>query len=211
MNRILSVVLMVAITLATIPMSGCSSTNFVAALNAIVPAATAVIEVIAVYEGKPADPNAAQKIAQDVTAAEQFYADYQAALASLDAGQVASTKQKLEAGLQVLVSDIGLIEQVAQIKDPATQAKVSALVLLIQTGISIAEAVAGVQPVPVAAKLVRAGINPNSVKDVNSLVKAFNQVLVAKTGNSKVDAYTSKHQVHIHGKLARVASFGKLA
>jgi hypothetical protein len=52
---------------------------------------------------------------------------------------------------------------------------------------------------------------PNAVAaiDANKMVSTYNAILVQPSGNSKVDDYAKKHQIHAHSKAVRILSFGK--
>ena len=176
---------------------GCSAAQFITVLNEVTPAVLTVLQIVALFKGTPVDTTIPTKIQADVTALEKLYTDYQAAAAADQPG----IRNEITSAFAVLNADIGSVLTIAQVKDPATQAKIEALIALIQTAVTIAEAV--IPPSASSDQLVRA-----SKLTPGDFVDSYNKILTAKTGIAAVDAFTPKHRIHIHSKLTRVLTFG---
>lgn len=194
-NRILAAFLALILAITVPSMSGCSVSQFEAVLNEVGPAVSTILQIVAIAKGTAADTSLATKIAADVAAAEKVFADLQA---STEANK-GSLKAQLDADFVTLNNDLSSVFAIAQVSNKNTQAKITALVGLVESAVQIAEA----------------AIPSNSAKAVNApklsadeLVDSFNNVLVAKTGDVKIDSFTPKHKIHKHGKLVRVLSLG---
>ena len=176
-------------------LSACTVSQFEAVLNEVAPAVTTVIEIIALVKGVPANTAPAAKIASDVAGLEALYTTWQTDSAAAKPG----IEGQINAGFAVLQSDLTTVFSIAQVSDPNTQAKITALVGLIDSAVQIAEAA-----IP--------NSTPKSLKpltlDANGLVVSWNQILTAKTGNVAVDSYTPKHKLHVHGKFLRLVTVG---
>jgi hypothetical protein len=180
--------------------AGCSQSQFDAYLNVIGPAVLDVLQIVAVFSGKAANTSISDKVSADVAAIEKLYADYQSAAASQKAG----VQGEIQAAFTTLNSDLGSVFQLAQVSDKNTQAKITVLVGLIETGVNLALAV--INP-PVAAASLKGAQSPSLT--AAQLVSSFNATLTAKTGNAKVDALTPKlAKLHVHGKFVRMVTFG---
>lgn len=180
----------------TVLVAGCSVSQFEAVLNEIGPAVSTVIQIIAISKGTPADLTPVVKIATDVKTLETLYSDYQ----SVSAATQPTVAGHINSAFTVLNGDLASIFSATQVSDPQTQAKITALVALIQTGVNIAEAA-----VPSAnAKLQLKG----SHLTASDLADSFDKVLTAKTGHPEIDNFTSKHQIHEHGKFLRTITVG---
>jgi hypothetical protein len=177
--------------------TACSVSHFEAVLNEVAPAISTIIQIVAIVKGIPANTAIATKIGADVAALNKFYTDYEAASASGKAG----IESDINNGFTVLNSDLSTVFAVAQVSDPNTQAKVSALISLVETAVGIAEAA-----IPgTVAKLTKAPANLTA----SALVNSFNKILVAKTGNVTVDAFTPHHKLHVHGEFVRTITLGR--
>lgn len=194
-TKFLSLMLCFLMVFITVPMSGCSSTTFLTDLNLITPAVLNVLQIVALFEGVAVNSSLEAKVTGDVAAISKLYTDYQAAVGS-DKQTIAAD---ITAAFSVLNTDLATVYTVAQVKDPVTQAKIAALIGLIETAVQIAEAF--ITP-PTATRSSAASLT------ASQLVDSYNKILTAKTGNSKVDAYTSKHELHIHGTVVRHLTFG---
>lgn len=196
--------LAVALTGAmTFGLAGCSVSQFNTYLNAVVPALVDVLDIIAVFKGQAIPTNQSAlpaKIAADVAAVESIEATYQSAAAA----NKPTLEGEINAAFTTLNTDIGQVEQLAQISDPKTQAQVQVLIGLVESGVQLAE---GLVPATASAN---ANNTDASKLTPNELVDSFNKTLSAKTGNVKVDAIRPKlHRVHAHSLMVRVLSFGK--
>ncbi len=177
--------------------TACTMSQFDAVLNQIGPAITAIIDIIAIVRGTPANLNIASKVSADVAGIEKLQTD----LAKATSTSAPGIKADINAGFTVLTADLSTVYAMADVKDPNTQAKISALIALCDSAVQIAEAA-----IPSSAVLVSAKTVPNLT--ASDLVASWNKILIAKTGNKAVDSYTSKHELHLHSKLVRVITLG---
>lgn len=197
-TKSLSTMFLACILMLTTFTFGCSQAQFIAVLNEVGPAVTDILEIVALVRGTPADTSLATKISGDVSDVETLYTSYQAASAASKPGIEADINN----GFSVLNSDLTQVFQLAKVSDVNTQAKVTALIGLVQTGVTIAESL-----IPVSAARYKATA-PTSHLSAADLVTSYNHILVAKTGNKVVDAYTPKHKLHFHTEAVRVLSLG---
>ena|ERR1700679_2868636 len=183
-------VLAMTLMVVLIAPMGCSSAQFFSVLNEVAPAALDILQIVALFSGKPVSQGAVAKIDADVAALEKLYTDFEAAKA---AGTDTSVLlNDLNAGFSTLNADISSVLAIAQVSDPATQAKIEALILIVQSAVNIAEAI--IHPAVSAS--------PNHVAlSAADLADSYNKTLKAKTGNQLVDNYTKHHAVHSRGSL----------
>ena len=177
---------------------GCNVSQFEAVLNEVGPAVSTIIQIVALVRGTPADTTIASKVSADVASIESIYNDWTIASAQAKPG----LEGQIDAGFVTLNSDLNQVFSVAQVSDQNTQAKVTALVGLIETAVHIAEAAI---PTPTGRLMAK---NPPSMS-ANQLVDSYNKILVAKTGNKSVDAFTPKHKLHKnHSTIFHVVTLG---
>jgi hypothetical protein len=190
-------VLLVLLLCSTVTLQGCSVSQFSAVLNEVEPAIVTILQIVALVKGTTADLSPATKVGGDIANIEKIYGDWQTASAAAKPG--------IEAQLNVLFdtlnNDLAPIFSIAQVNNTNVQAKVTAFIALIQTAVNIAEAV-----IPATAK--RFGTNAPVKMDAETLVKSWNNILVAKTGNAMVDNYTPHHKLHYHGLFVRTITVG---
>src|SRR6185312_2379791 len=112
-------------------MVGCTfnASQFEQVLNEVAPAVQTIIEIIALVQNKPANVAISTKIGADTAALEKMYADFQAA----QPANKADVEKEINAGFTALNADLSSVFAVAQVSDANTQAKVTALISLIQT------------------------------------------------------------------------------
>lgn len=195
LNKIGTIFLAGILAVSTLGLGGCTSSEFTTDLDLIAPAVINVLEIIALFKGTPIDTSIPTKISADVAAIEKLYNDFQAATA----GQKPSVQTELNAAFAVLNTDIGTVLNLTQVSDLATQAKLVALVGLIETSIQIAEAFV----TPTAA------VSTTKYKLTDKqLISSYNSTLTSRTGYKSIDDYTQSHQLHIHGSLIRHLTFG---
>jgi hypothetical protein len=172
-------------TLATVSLlTACSVSQFEAVLNEIGPAVSTIIQIIAIVKGTPANLAPATKISADTAAIEKFYNDYQTASATSQPG----IRADIQNSFTVLNADLTTVFAVAQVSNTNTQAKITALIGLVESAVNIAEAA-----VPGTAAAAKA--TPAQVLTAKTLKSSFNSVLKAKTGDAAVDAFTAKHKL----------------
>ncbi|MGH9727504.1 MAG: hypothetical protein ACRD4V_02795 [Candidatus Acidiferrales bacterium] len=185
------------VLLPTVGLTGCNASQFETVLNEVGPAIGTILQIIAIVKGGAANLSLSSKVGADVAGIEKLYADFEAA----NSASKGAIKAEINAGFTTLNADLGTVFAIAQVSDKNTQAKITALIGLVQSAIAIAEA-AMPSSSPSAAV-----VTPLSL-DANSLVSSFNKILVAKTGNPAVDRATPHMKLHIHGGFVRMASMG---
>lgn len=196
---------LVTLLICSMIATGCSVTQFDAVLNEVGPAVTTILDIIALIKGVPVNTALASKVTADVAAIETLDTD----LITATAASAPGIRGDINAGFTVLTQDLGSIFVLANVSDVNTQAKLTALIDLIQSAVNIAEA-AIPGNTPTSMRTLRFGATSIPNLDASTLVGSWNQILVAKTGNKFVDAYTPKHKLHYHSKVWRIATAGVL-
>lgn len=176
---------------------GCafSVSQFEAVLQEVGPAVLTVLQIVALVKGGTANTALPAKIDSDVAGLEKLYTDWQAA----DATSKAGVEAQINTSFAVLTADLGTVFSIAQVSDVRTQEKISALLGLIQSAVQIAEA-AIPNPATKAGKPL--------ALTASGLADSYDKILVAKTGNAAVDAYTPTRKIHNHGKFLRTLTLG---
>jgi hypothetical protein len=169
-------------------------------LAAAAPALINILEIVAAADGQPVNANLAAKINTDAADIKQLAASF-AADGSTNA---CTTLQNAVASYQ---ADIQLVEQVAQVSDPATQTKIALLSDLVAGTVS---AITAVIPSCQAPASVTKSMKVGPPLKLRTFVVTYNDILKTKTGNAKVDAATSKLALHQHSKPLRWVSLGFL-
>lgn len=195
LNKLGILFLASVLTVATIPLAGCSSSQFIADLNLISPAVLNVLEIVALFQGSQVDQTIPAKINADVAAITKLYTDFQAA-SGANKGNI---QKEITAEFAVLNSDLSSVFTLAHVSNPNTQSKITALLGLIETSVTLAEDF--ITPPATTAT------NSYKLTD-NQLIDSYNKVLVARTGIKPVDDYTAKHEIHKHNFLVRHMTFG---
>jgi hypothetical protein len=205
-QKFLAVAMAVSMGFIMIPMSGCSAawtTTFDNILVAAAPALVDIISIVDIAEGKPLDSALINKVNADATSLKVLAADFAAASAAAAPAACA----QLEAAVQTYAADEATVASLAQVSDPATQAKVETLVALVAGTIA---AITAVIPACQTPAQLKATLNNTAVAvPLKTFVTSFDTVLVTKTGNAKVDAFTKSHKVHVHSKFVRIVTFGR--
>ena len=104
------------------------------------------------------------------------------------------------------------------IKDAATQAKVTAVVGIV---LSEVQSLAAIVPIVkgdaqnskaafAAVKMAPSAGQGRAPLSANEFVASYNSTLTARTGNAGLDRMTAGLQIHLHGKVERIASAGAL-
>lgn len=177
--------------------SGCNASQFEAVLNEIGPAISTILQIVALVQGGAANTALPAKVSADVAALEKLYADFEAA----NSTSKGSIEAEIQAGFTTLNADLSSVFSIAQVSDKNTQAKITALIGLVESAVQIAEA-AIPTPTPATARVAPVKL------DAESFVSSFNKILTAKTGNQEVDEKTPHLRIHHHGMFLRVVSFG---
>jgi hypothetical protein len=188
-KKFLALLLVPALAIS-LTMTACNMSQFEAVLNEIGPAIATILQIIAIVKGTPANTTLASKVSADVAGVEKLYNDFESA----DAASAPGIRADLQAGFTTLNGDISTIFNIAQVSDPNTQAKITALINLTETAVQIAEAAVPPAPGPAPAK-VSAAKTAAIYMSAKQLKSSFNSILVARTGNSQLDAWTAKHKI----------------
>lgn len=192
----------------TITVQGCNPvwvTTITDIVTAAVPALINILNIIAIAKGQTPNATLAAKIAADGTLIKTLTSDF--ATASTAAAPAACAQ--LQSAISVYMADQAEVMALANIADPATQAKVIALSALVA---GTATAILGLIPNCQQAAAMRASLANRIVPlPLKSFVKSYNANLVASTGNAAVDAYTKSHKVHVHDLFVRVITLGGAA
>lgn len=185
--------------------TACSTTWLTTMDNILVAAAPALINIlniIALAKGQPVNLALANKITADATTVKTLAADF--ATASGSAAPTACAQ--LQSAIATYSADQTQVMALANVSDSATQAKIEVLSSLVAGTVT---AVLAVIPSCTQAATMRASLETKAVPlPIKSFIKSYNTNLVVPTGDPAVDSYTSKHKVHVHGKLVRGLTFG---
>lgn len=193
MKAVLSVFLCLVLFFGS---AGCSVAQFTTVLNEIGPAIGVILQIVALAKGVPVGSGLQSKIAADAASVNKLIVDFDAA-GTADKGSI---EAEINGAFTVLQSDLGQVFVLCQVSNANTQAKLTSLIGLVQGLVQIAEAA-----IPTGAASVASKATPVSA---NQFVSTWNKTLTAKTGDSKVDAFTAKHQYHRHSMAARILSLG---
>lgn len=210
--------------------SGCS-TNWIAEAEqivaALIPAAANLLALVATLEGKTVTAgdlatiqNAGKEAGADLQLIQSLIAAYDKADAAVKPGilnQIQSAIGGVQGNLQGML--MGL-----DIKDTATQAKVTAVVGLmlseVQSLAAVLPAVGGSQggatlnaangaAFRMGHPPARMG-HPRVPLSASEFVRSYNATLTAKTGRAELDRATLGLEIHLHSRVERVVSAGVL-
>ncbi len=203
----------------TMILSGCS-TDWVSQaeqiVSVLIPAATNIITLVAMLEGKNVSAadlqviqGAGTQAAADLQLIQSLIKAYEKAEASAQPGilnQIQSAINAVQGNLQGLLPAL-------HIKDAATQSKITAVVGIV---LSEVQSLAAILPLvnsntsPKAIAMAGAQVKKQAPLSASEFVKSYNATITAKTGNVELDRATAGLQIHLHGKVERVASGGVL-
>lgn len=186
---------------------------------ALIPAASNIVALVAALQGKSVSAtdlqtiqNAGAQAGADLQLIQSLIAAYQKA----DAAAKPGILNQIESAIGAVQGNLSGMLQGLHIKDAATQTKIEAVVGLVLAEVQSLAAIVPVVAPAVSAKearipgaAVRAG-QPRAPLSANEFVKSYNSTLTAKTGNAALDQVTAGLQIHLHGKVERVASGGML-
>jgi hypothetical protein len=182
---------------------------------ALIPASTNIVTLVAMLQGKSISvsdlrtiQNAGTQAAADLQLIQALIEAYEKADESAKAGilnQVQTAIGSVQGNLQGLLPAL-------HIQNQATQTKISAVVGIVLSEVqSLAAIVPLVSTAASPMKIARAaGARKALPLTANEFVSSFNSTLTAKTGNVELDRAAAGLQIHVHGKVARVASAGAL-
>jgi hypothetical protein len=221
----LSLTLALCVSMA---LTACSTNWIVQAeqvLAVLIPAATNIVALVAALQGKSVSAVDMQTIQKagvqagaDLQLIQALIAAYQKADATAKPGitnQIQTAIGAVQANLQGLLPAL-------HIQDTATQTKITAVVGIVLAEVQslaaivpLVSASAGAPnlaaPTVAAKKAARMG-HPQIPLPLTAeeFVKSYNATLTAKTGNADLDRATAGLQIHVHGRVARMATAGVL-
>jgi len=190
---------------------------------ALIPAAANLVALVAALQGKTvsaSDLEIVQSAGTQAGADLQLIQSLIAAYQKADAAAKPGILNQIQSAIGAAQGNLEGLLPALHIKDASTQAKVQAVV-----GILLAEVQSLAALVPAfnnGAKAVglRAADNrgrlfphasrPKAPLSAGEFVKSFNSTLTAKTGNVELDRIAGGLQIHLHGKVERVATAGVL-
>jgi uncharacterized protein with PIN domain len=197
-------ILAVALCLALV-VQGCSLA-WVSKLDTIIvalaPALINALNIVAIYEGKPANTALEAKITADAASLKTIATD----LTNASAATAPTACAQAQAAVETLTSDASAVLQIIQVSSAATTTNAMAV---FQAGYAIVETV--VSLIPSCASPTTAAARAQvklATLDANSLVSNYNAKLATVTGYPLVDAYNKSHKLHAHSWAARTLSFG---
>ncbi len=188
---------------------------------ALIPAASNIVALVAALQGKSVSATDLQTIqgagaqaGADLQLIQSLIAAYQKADAAVKPGIL----NQIESAIGAAQGNLSGMLQGLHIKDAATQTKITAVVGLVLAEVQslaaivpvVAAPVAGAKIPALAAKSAASTGHPRAPLSANEFVKSYNSTLVAKTGNAELDRAAEGFQIHLHGKVERVASGGVL-
>ncbi|HYM76916.1 MAG TPA: hypothetical protein VE377_13140 [Candidatus Dormibacteraeota bacterium] len=211
----------------TMILSGCTTSWVDEAeqiVSVLLPAAANLVTLVALLQGKTVT---AEDLTVIQTAGAQAEADLQlvqsliAAYDKADAAARPGILNQIQSAIGAVQGNLQGLLGALHIKDAATQTKIAAVVGIVLSEVQSLAAVvplvqgsgaSGQGPGLARASLraqVRTG-HPKTPLAASEFVKSYNSTLTAKTGNADVDRATGSLQIHLHGKVERVASVGML-
>jgi hypothetical protein len=195
---------------ATMILTACSTAWITEAeeiVAALVPAAANLLTLVGALEGNGVSTQDLQLMQSVGTQAQTdlqlistLVTQYQQAT---DAATQASLLAKIQTAITTVQSNLSGLLPALHITDPATQAKVTAVIGLILSEVQSLEAIIPiVQPVATSsnsAAKASAKLKAKSVKpplSASQFRASYNAIMTAKTGNAKLDAASAKCKLH---------------
>ncbi len=187
-------------------------------VGTLIPATANLVALAAALDGSnvsaadlQAIQNAGAQAGADLQLMQSLIAEYQKADAATQPGLL----NQIQAALSAVESTLSGLLPALHIKDPATQAKITAVV-----GILLSEAESMAAIVPLLE--VEAGASPQMTAKAarqarkrppltaSEFVSSYNATMTARTGNAELDRAAAGMSIHLHGKFTRWASAGIL-
>lgn len=214
---------------ATMILTACSTAWIAQAeeiVAALIPAAANLITLIEALQGNgvstqdlQAMQSASTQAQTDLQLINTLVTQYQQAT---DAQTQASLLVQIQAAITTVQSNLSGLLPALHITDPATQAKVTAVIGLILSEVQSLEAILpAVQPVVSSGtSAAKASAKPKATKlkaplSASQFRASYNAIMTAKTGNAKLDGAAAKCKLHgpgfwhSLGKAIGEARFGK--
>lgn len=183
---------------------------------ALIPAATNLVTLVAALQGKSvssADLQMIQKAGTQAGAGLQLIQSLIAAYQKADESAKPGILNQIQSAIEAVQATLQGLLPALHIQDAATQAKITAVVGIV---LSEVQSLAAIVPLvnPKSSPTMMAQAARQAKKQVplsaSEFVSSYNATLTAKTGNADLDRATAGMQIHVHGKVARVASAGVL-
>lgn len=179
------------------PSLGCNAADFAQQFgqytSQIVPAVQTVLAILQLF-GVASKPELPARIGADVAAAQSLVSDFAKAPADSQPG----IRVQIEGVEATLNADLQEVFLLAHVTNPNNQAKVTALLSLIEA--AVAEGFALIPRDTSTPNLAKAAYGGAKLES-KDYVGSFNKMLVARTGDKKVDALTPTLKLHKHRSL----------
>jgi hypothetical protein len=183
---------------------------------ALLPATANLVTLVATLEGKNVSAadlqtiqSAGTQAGADLQLVKSLVTQYQKADASTQPGLL----NEIQSAINAVQSTLTSLLPALHIKDPATQAKITAVIGIVLSEVqSVAAIVPLVDPSasPEMMTLAAKQMKKQSPLTANAFVASYNATMTAKTGNADLDEAAAGLKIHLHGKFARWASVGLL-
>jgi len=210
MKKILSLLLACVLVLGTLPLTGCNSAEITTYIAKFLPVVIDILQVITAETGNSTSA-LATKIDADgadvVSLINTFLANQGSATVWADMNAVFTT----------LEQDSQQVFQLAQVSNPNSQSKLMIMVSAAQILFSIIETLepappAGVTQSQLAArpKYFKQRLLPGEMMTLSEWATGWNYIVAIPTGNKYEDRMTGKMKIHLHPKVLRIVTLGKL-
>lgn len=210
---------------ATMILTACSTAWITEAediVAALIPAAANLLTLIEALQGNGVSPqdlqvmqSASTQAQTDLQLINTLVTQYQQAT---DAATQASLLAQIQTAIATVQSNLSGLLPALHITDPATQAKVTAVIGLILSEVQSLEAILPVITSSASAANASVKLKAKSVKpplSASQFRASYNAIMTAKTGNATLDGAAAKCKLHgpgfwhSLGKAIGEARFGK--
>lgn len=213
-KRGLERVVVTAILCGTLIWTACSTawTDEAALLvTALIPAVSNVLSLVAALEGKSVSAQDVQSI-QHLTAEAE--ADFQLIQSLITQYKKADPSDQpgilihINSAIKTAQANLNGILPALHIEDPATRAKITAVVEIV---LSEVDSLAALMPLmsanasPQGRTMALAPAKARPLR-VSEFVASYNTAMTTKTGDNALDHATKGLDIHVHGKLVRLAT-----
>ena len=168
--------------------------------------AISAMELYAALSGSPVDVNWETQITTDAQLFTTAYNQYESSPA---AGQVALWP-KVQQALTQLQSDIVPTLQAFHVANPASQAKLTAVVSFVVNELNAWVMSVKLSKNPEAAMQARASISKPVLMSESDYVTQYNKLMTVTTGDKAADARAGQLKVHNHNAGVRVLTLGMI-
>ncbi len=185
-------------------------------VEVLIPATANIVTLVATLEGKNVSAsdlqtiqNAGSQAGADLQLMQSLITAYQKADASAQPGLLS----QIQAALSAVQLTLNGLLPALQIKDTATQAKLTAVIAIV---LSEVQSMAAIVPLvnssasPAMMTMAARQAQKQPTLTASQFVSSYNATMTAKTGNVDLDHAASGLKIHAHGKFDRWASAGLL-